>query len=383
MPIDVIPVRGSRALRQFIDVPWRIYDTERYPRWVPPLRLMVRDAVDTKKNPMYRAADRELFLAVRDGRVVGRVAAVENRAHNEFHGDRVGFFGFYESFEDQEAANALFGAAHDWLARRGLEAMRGPMSPSTNAECGLLVDGFDQHPMFMTPWNPPYYLTLFEQAGLAPVKDLLGYQFPFGPQGIHSDARTEAHARRAAGDAGVSFRSIDMRHFRADLDRAWEIYNSAWDRNWGFVPMSYEEFTHMARDLKPLIRPDWALVAEVNGTAAGFFLALPDFNVLFKRIGNGRLLPTGLYHLLTGKMKLRTGRVLLLGVKPEYRTRSIFALLLHEILRRGYESGVETAEASWILEDNLPMRRPLERLGARVYRRWRIYERPVVPAAAR
>lgn len=377
MALDIVPVRSRRALRQFIDLPWRIYDRQRYPRWVPPLRVMVSDALDTRKNPFYREASRELFLAVRDGRPVGRIAAIENRAHNEFHQDRVGFFGFFESLEDQEAADGLFAAAREWLAGRGLDTMRGPMSPSTNAECGLLVDGFDEHPMFMTPWNPPYYLALFERAGLVPAKELLGYLFPFGPQGIHADDRVREHARRAAADAKLTFRHIDMRQYAAELDRAWEIYNSAWERNWGFVPMSHEEFVHMAKDLKPLIRPDWGLVAEVDGKAAGFFLALPDYNEIFRRIGNGRLLPTGIFKLLTGKMKLQNGRVMLLGVKPEFRSRSLVALLLNEILERGYQTGVRFGEASWILEDNLAMRRPLERLGAKVYRRWRVFDKPV------
>lgn len=377
MALDIVPVRGRRALRQFIDLPWRIYDAKVYPRWVPPLRVMVSDALDTKKNPFYRKADRELFLAIRDGRVVGRIAAIENRAHNEFHGDRVGFFGFFEAFADQEATDALFAAARDWLAARGLDTMRGPMSPSTNAECGLLVDGFDEHPMFMTPWNPPYYIGLFERAGLVPAKELLGYLFPFGPDGIHADERVKEHARRAAADAKLTFRHIDMRQYAAELDRAWDIYNAAWERNWGFVPMTHEEFVHMAKDLKPLIRPDWGLVAEIDGKPAGFFLAIPDYNEIFKRIGNGRLLPTGIFKLLTGKMKLHNGRVLLLGVKPEYRTRSLVAVLLNEILERGYQTGVRFGEASWVLEDNIAMRRPLERLGAKVYRRWRVYDKPV------
>ncbi len=381
VPIEIIPVRTRRQLGAFIDLPWRIYDPRKYPVWVPPLRMMVSDNLNTKKNPFYRDADRELFLAYRDGRLVGRIAAIENRAHNEFHRDRVGFFGFYESFEDQEVANALFAAAEGWLAERHLDAMRGPMSPSTNAECGVLSDGYDQHPMLMTPWNPPYYLTLFERAGLAPVKELLGYLFPFGPDGIQADERVREHAKRAAADARLTFRTIDMKHYAEELDRAWDIYNAAWERNWGFVPMSHEEFEHMAKDMKALIRPEWAVMAEVDGKPAGFFLAIPDFNEIFKKIGNGRLLPTGIFRLLTGASKVHNGRVLLLGVKPEYRTRSLAGLLLNEILKRGYDTGVKFGEASWVLEDNIAMRRPLERLGAKVYRRWRVYERPVAGAA--
>jgi len=378
MSLAIVPVRSRREFKEFIALPWRIYSPAKHPHWVPPLRLMIQDALDTKKNPFYQRATRELWLALRDGQPVGRIAAIENPMHNEFHHDRVGFFGFFESIDDQEVATALLETAGRWLGERGLEAMRGPMSPSTNQECGLLVGGYDEHPMFLTPWNPPYYEPLITGAGLAPVKDLLGYMVALDDPGFRLPPRLETQANRALERSKVVFRSLDLGNFDSEVATWFDIYNSAWEENWGFVPMSRDEFVHMAKELKPLIEPRLALVAEVEGKPAGMVLVIPDYNEIFKRIPTGKLLPTGLFKLLFGKKKIRSGRIILLGVKKEHRTRSTFQLLLREILRRGAETGVRSGEASWVLEDNVLMNRPLLAIGARAYRRWRIYERPLV-----
>jgi GNAT superfamily N-acetyltransferase len=380
MTLAIVPVRSRREFKEFIALPWRIYDPDTYPRWVPPLRLMVQDALDTKKNPFYARASRELWLAVRDGTPVGRIAAIENPMHNEFHHDRVGFFGFFEAQDDQEAATKLLETAAEWLRARGLSAMRGPMSPSTNQECGLLVGGYEEHPMFLTPWNPPYYEKLIIGAGLAPVKELLGYKIKIDDPSFRMSPRYEEQAKRALERSKVVFRTLDLGNFDAEVETWFDIYNSAWEENWGFVPMSREEFVHMAKELKPLLDPRFALVAEVEGKPAGMLLVLLDYNEIFKRIPTGKLLPTGLFKLLFGKKRIRSGRVILLGVKKEHRTRSIFQLFLHEIIRRGHETGVVNGEASWVLEDNLLMNRPLLAMGAQPYRRWRIYERPLTAA---
>jgi hypothetical protein len=378
MSLAVLPVTSARDLRRFVDVPWRLFDAQRHPQWVPPLRIAVRDALDPK-HPFWRAADRELFLAVRDGRVVGRVAAIENRAHNAFHQDRRGFFGFFEAADDPEAVAALLDAAGAWLAARGLASMQGPMNPSTNYECGLLVDGYEHHPTFMTGWNPPYYGAHVERAGLAPVKDLLGWWF--ARQTAAGEFRLppayEAHAARAREQTRLTFRDVEPRHLEREIALCWDVYNAAWEPNWGFVPMTREEFAHLAKDLKMLLDPRFAFVAEIDGRPAGFSLAVPDYHVLFKRIGNGRLLPTGIFTLLAGKRALHTLRVMALGVRREHRTRGIFALFTHEIVRRGLAAGITGAEASWVLEDNELMNRPLAAMGATPYRRWRLYERPL------
>ncbi len=377
--LHITPVTSRRDLKRFVDLPWQIYNTHAHPAWVPPLRLMVLDALDEQKNPFYLRAKRALFVAVRDARVVGRIAAIENPAHNEFHQDRVGFFGFFEAINDQAVADALFDAAAKWLRARGLDTMRGPMSPSTNHEVGLLVDGFDEHPMIMTPWNPPYYATLYEAAGMTKAKDLLAYDLPMGDREFALPPQFEEHAERARSRTNLTFRDVDLGHFARELELCWEIYNSAWGKNWGFVPMSKIEFVHMAKEMKLLIIPQFAFVAEVNGEPAGFMIVLPDFNRIFKRIASGRLLPTGLFKLLLGKSKLKSGRVILLGVKPAFRSRSIFQLFASEMFRRGRAFGATGAEASWVLEDNQLMTRPMEAMGARAHRRWRVYDKVLTP----
>ena len=376
--IDIIPVSSSRDLRRFIDLPWQIYNSKDHPQWVPPLRLAVRDALDTKNNPFYREAARELFLAVRNGKPVGRIAAIENRAHNNFHDDRVGFFGFFECQEDQEAANALFGAAESWLRERRLDIMRGPMNPSTNHECGMLVRGFRWHPMIMTTWNPRYYSTLVETAGFAKAKDLLAYFIPLqGEQPFALPERYQVQAERALQADQLTFRDFELKDFDREVERCWEIYTEAWEKNWGFVPMSHASFLHEAKVIKYIGNKEFAFIAEVNGEPAGFLIIMPDYHHAFKAIGNGRLLPTGIFKIFAAKRRLKTGRIMILGVKAQYRTRAIFALFANEMYRRGKAYGAIGAEASWILEDNDRLNKPMQALGAKEYRRWRIYDRAI------
>ena len=377
MSLEIVRVQSKREFARFIDLPWQIYDAKEYPRWIPPLRLAVIDALDEKKNPFYKRASRELFLAVRDGRDVGRIAAIQNQAHNEFHEDKVGFFGFFEAYQDQEATDALFSAASRWLGARGLDTMRGPMSPSTNHEAGLLVDGYQHEPTIMTTWNPPYYDELCVGAGLAKSKDLLAYSLPMRDPNYDLPERFSEHAKRALSRNNLVFRDIDLGKFQRELEICWDIYNSAWEKNWGFIPMSKDEFIYMAKEMKMLLIPQFAFIAEVDGVPAGFMLVLPDFNQIFKRIPNGKLLPTGIFKLLLGKKKLRGFRLILLGTKPEFRSRSIFQLFVHEIFRRGRAYDALDVELSWILEDNVLMNRPIVALGASEYRRWRIYDRAI------
>lgn len=375
--MEIESVEGSRGLSAFIDVAWRIPDSVRHPRWVPPLRMMVRDALDTKRNPFYRDAGMALFIARRDGRPVGRIAAIENRAHNRVHADRVGFFGFFECADEPAAARALVAAAEAWLKARGLECIRGPVSPSTNYECGLLVHGSDEHPVFLTPWNPPYYEQLLLSTGLGVARNLLGYWLPYGEPGYEIPPRLTALAERAAARAQLTFRDLEPSRFWSEVELCWDIYNSAWERNWGFVPMTREEFLHMAASLKPLLVPQFAFLAEVQGEPAGFMLSVPDYNLVLKRIPNGRLFPFGIVRLLRGKSRIRTGRIIALGIKSEFRTGSVLPVFMHEATRRAIAYNSPGAEASWVLEENQAMRQPIESFGGRVYRRWRIYERPI------
>jgi hypothetical protein len=375
--IDVVPVTSRRDLRRFVDLPWRLIDRKRFPQWVPPLRATVYDALDRARNPFYADADRELFLAWRDGAAVGRIAAIENRAHNRFHGDRVGFWGFFESVDDQAVADALFDAAERWLGSRGLEVSRGPMNPSTNYECGLLIEGFEQRPSFMTVWNPPYYAALCDGARLRKAKDLVAYFLPMGDPSWSLPPAFERLAERAVQRSRVVFRDLDLRRFEQELEICWEVYNHAWERNWGFVPMSKAEFVHTARDMKSLINPRYAFAAEVDGRTVAFMLAVPDYSGVLQRIGNGRLFPTGALRLLLGKRSIRDWRVMALGLRRDFRARGILPLFAWEAFRRGREAGEQSAEASWILEDNEPMNRAMAAMETRIYRRWRVYDRAI------
>jgi hypothetical protein len=382
MTVEIRTVASRRDLRRFVDYPWRLYNSREHPHWVPPLRMSVLDALDQRRNPFYREADRSLFLAWRDGAIVGRIAAIENRAHNRFHGDRVGFWGFFECIDDQEVANALFDAAQGWLEARGLDVMRGPMNPSTNYECGLLVEGFEHQPTFMTAWNPPYFDDLCTAAGFAKAKDLLAFWFPATEPGYHLPEFVERQAERAMAGGRITFRDLDPRHFDREVAACWDIYNDAWERNWGFVPMSRAEFEHMAKDMKQLLWPQLAFMASVDGEPAGFMLAVPDYNEALIRNRSGRLFPLGLLRLLWGKRTIKTARVMALGVKRSFRSRSILALFTHEVMRRGLAMGKIGAEASWLLEDNQLIVKPMRAMGARERMRWRVYERFVTPPGA-
>ncbi len=370
-------VETRRDLRRFVDFPWRLYDARQHPQWVPPLRMAVRDALDRKRNPFYRDAERELFVAVRAGEVIGRIAAIENGTHNRFHGDHVGFWGFFECVDEQAVADALFAAAEGWLTARGLDTMRGPMNPSTNYECGLLVEGFEHRPTFMTAWNPPYYDTLCQRNGLVKAKDLLGFWFDGQTTDYALPPFVARQAERAIADGRLTFRDMDPSRFDDEVAALWTVYNDAWERNWGFVPMSEAEFLHMAKDMKSLLDPRFAFVAELAGQPVGFMLAIPDYNLALVHNRSGRLFPLGGPLMLWGKRRIRNMRVMALGVRHSARSRSILALFTHEIMRRGRLHGKNGAEASWLLEDNQLIVKPMRAMGARERMRWRLYERGV------
>ncbi|MGD8601968.1 MAG: N-acetyltransferase, partial [Gemmatimonadota bacterium] len=321
MAVEVEQVEGRRGVSRFIDVARKVQAGKGTP-WVAPLRIAVRDMLDTKGNPFYADADRALFIASRDGETVGRIAAIENRWHNRHHQDRVGFWGFFECLDDTEAAAALFEAAEGWLRDRGLERSRGPMNPSMNHECGLLVDGFETRPTIMTPWNPPYFAELVESAGYAKVKDLLGYYLQAGDELAVPD-RVRRLAERTRRTTGVTFRPLDVSTLEQEARRVLELYNQAWAGNWGFVPPSWEEFWHTAKDLKMVLASDVSFVAETEEGVVGFMLIAHDVNRILQHAPSGRLWPWTIARLLLGTRKLVFGRIMLLGLTTEYRNRGL------------------------------------------------------------
>jgi GNAT superfamily N-acetyltransferase len=375
MSIEIVSADDSAGLQRFIGVSWRVHDRARGP-WVPPLRVMVKDTLAPRRDPFWRNADRALFVALRDGRPVGRIAAIENRSHNAHHGDRLGFFGFFECVDDGEVAAALLARAADWLRGRGLTAMRGPMSPSINHECGLLVDGCDTPPAFLTPWNPPYYAALLEGCGLAKERDLLGFWIPTDAAAFDLTPAMARAAERARARLGrLTFQSLDGPGFERNAELCRVIFNEAWSGNWGFVPIAPDEFAYLTRELKPILFAQLSFIAEVDGEPAGFMVLIRELNEILARIPSGRLLPTGLFKLLAGVPRLRRGRVILLGIRERYRGQHILPLFMQELLRRSRDPGFRGvgAEASWVLEDNEAMIRPLTTMGAAPYKRWRIY----------
>jgi GNAT superfamily N-acetyltransferase len=328
------------------------------------------------KNPFFEHAEAEYFLAERDGAVVGRIAAIHNRLHNETHGDRVGFFGFFECIDDQSVADALFAAVADWLRPRGLDTLRGPVSFSVNDECGVLVEGYETPPVLMMPHNPRYYPTLVERAGFAKAKDLYCYQGdePAGEIGERLQRGADLIKQRH----GVTLRPLNMRDFEGDVARVKELYNAAWEKNWGFVPMTDREIDHLAEQFKPVVVPDLVPFAEKDGRPVGFAIALPDLNVAFQKNRGGgflRGLVTVLFMLKTGR--IHRLRVLLLGTIPEFRGKGLDAVLYHWIWKHGVARGIIWGEAGWILEDNAPINAGMIKIGFRRYKTYRLYDRPL------
>ena len=365
---EVVAVDNRRTLKQFVELPYSLYRDDPY--WVPPLRIAVKELLDRKKHPFYGGAEAEFFLALQNGKVLGRIAAILDKAYNRFHEENTGFFGFFECEDNQAAADALFARARSWLKDRGVETVRGPMNPSTNYECGLLVEGFDSSPMVMMTYNPPYYASLMEKAGLTKAKDLLAYHAFVNEVG---DGKIDRIARGIEQSDRVRIRPINLKDFDGDVQRCWEVYNSAWERNWGFVPVSWEEFKAMGKEMKQILKPEFVLIGEVGDRPVAFALGLPDVNQALKPAG-GRLFPTGLLKILYHQRLIRSVRVLTLGVVEEFRTSGVAPALYATLVRNARRLGYYDCEMSWILEDNVLMNRSLVRMGAKRYKTYRIYE---------
>jgi len=366
--MEIVAADNPKALKQFVEFPYRLYRD--YPHYVPPLRIAVKELLDREKHPFYKDAEAEFFVAKKDGQVVGRVAAILDKAHNRFHQENAGFFGFFEAINDQAVADALLQRAKRWVFDRGARFLRGPVNPSTNYECGILVEGFDSDPMVMMTYNPEYYPVLLEHAGLRKSKDLWAWLSNSHKIDMKKIDRV---AEKALRSNGATVRPIDMKNFDADVERVWNIYNSAWERNWGFIPMSKEEFQLQGKEMKQILKPDLVLIGEVEGRVVGFALALPDINQALKP-ARGKLLPTGIVKILYYQRLVKSVRVLALGVVEEYRASGLAAGFYATLVRNARKLGYGDCEMSWILEDNVLMNRSLEVMGARRYKTYRIYE---------
>ncbi|MER3525002.1 MAG: hypothetical protein C4326_13370 [Ignavibacteria bacterium] len=369
--VIVRPVRTKREEMVFITFAWRIYEGN--PHWVPPLLMDRRKLIDRQRNPFYKHATMELFLAERNGELVGRIGGIINDNHNKEHNENIGFFGFFECVNDQDVANALFDTAREWLKARGVTAMRGPASPSVNDEYGLLIDGFHLPPAILMPYNPPYYQELIERYGFVKAKDLYAYH-------VHKDKVFTDKLKRVSQIVeqreGVVFRSLDMKRFWEEVRTIRELYNRGWSRNWGEVPMTEEEFAYVAKDLKPIVDPELVIIAEVRGKPVGFALSLPDYNMILKDNRRGWLLPA-LVRMLLFKKRIDFIRIVILGVIPEYLNSGIGGVLFYETAVRAVRNGYCHGEASWVLEDNVMMNRGAELLRGERWKTYRIYDYPL------
>ncbi|MBI4535724.1 MAG: hypothetical protein HY708_05560 [Ignavibacteriae bacterium] len=369
--VHIRPVRTKKEEMVFIKFQWKVYEGNPY--WVPPLLMDRKKLIDRKGNPFYQHAEMELFLAERDGEVVGRIGAIVNHNHIKEHGENIGFFGFFECLDDQDVANALFDGAKQWLKRKGVNAMRGPASPSVNDEYGLLIDGFDKFPAILMPYNPAYYRQLVESYGFRKAKDLFTYEVH--KEKVFSEKLTRISEILKKREGWV-FRSLNMKEFDREVMTIRELYNRGWERNWGEVPMTQEEFEYVAKDLKPIVNPNLVIIAEKHGKPAGFALSLPDLNMVLKDNKKGYLIPA-LIRMLVFKKRIERIRIIILGVLPEYLNSGIGGVLFYETGRRSVEEGYDYGEAGWIVEDNVMMNRGAELLNGVKTKTYRVYELPL------
>jgi hypothetical protein len=361
-------VKTDQDLLAFIRVPWDIYRGDRV--WIPPL---IKDLL-SKFNPAHPFRSHSkmvLYLAKRGSRIVGRIAGIIDYNYIDFHQEKTGFFGFFESVHEPEVSETLLTKVRDWLIVQGMEKMAGPMNPSTNDECGLLIDGFELSPCLMMPYNPPYYPSLLEGFGLKKVMDLYAYLLEASTFGL--DRLNRITGRMSKREPEIRIRPIDLRRLDQELAIIKEIYNQAWSRNWGFVPLTDAEIDDLGKSLKPLVVPDLILFAYRGEEPVGFSVSLPDYNNVLKHL-NGKVGLLGGLKFLYYSRKITSIRVMLLGIKKAFQKKGIEGLLYIETFKAGIRKGYPSAECSWILESNPLMQHGLEAMGGKRYKTYRIYE---------
>ncbi|NOQ23367.1 MAG: N-acetyltransferase [Candidatus Aegiribacteria sp.] len=374
MPFSIEKVDGRGQLREFIDLPFRLYRNDPY--WVPPVKYFQKELFNRQKHPFHKHGDVTVFLA-RDakGRAAGRIVSIVNHAHNDYHDEKTGFFGFLEGEKDKELFRLLLLAAEEKLRAAGMEKVRGPMNFSTNEECGLLVKGFDSSPLVMMTYNPLWYADMLEGTGYEKLKDLYAYY-------LDSDVIDYSRMSRVANlvmkrtDAVI--RNISVKHIHREVPIIMDIYNECWEDNWGFVPMTKQEIDMMAHELKMIMIPQLAPLVEINGEPVAFAISLPDANQAFKRAGGSLIKAVLALKVPPFRTRINQVRVMLLGVRKEFRGRGLEALLIDRVIKSSIEMGMGRGELSWVLEDNMSMRKILENdLHADPYRIYRIYQKNI------
>jgi len=363
-----VSTRGDR--RRFLEFPWTLYRDD--PNWIPPLRSHQKEVVGYRPHPFYETNQVQTYLATRGREVCGRIAAILNRGHIQRYGEQRGFFGFFECVDDQQVANGLFDAARQWFADQGIHSIRGPMNPSLNYELGLLIDGFDSPPFFMMTYNPAYYARLIEGYGFHKAQDLYAY---WGHVDMLPELRTKLGplAERVIEHYGIHLRSLDRSRFVQDVEEFLSVYNRAMSGTWGFVPMSTAEVQHVAQTLRYLIVPELTIGAEIDGKMVGVSLGMLDYNPRIRQI-DGRLFPFGVFRLLRNKRQIKRVRLISTNVVPEFQRMGIGPVLLHGLVPRALQWGIEEAEFSWVMESNLLSRGSLEKGGAKITKTYRLYD---------
>ncbi len=373
--ITIKEVTTGRDLKKFIDFPHRLYKSDA--NYVPELYLGQKFLFNKKKNPFFRHSKADLFLAVAEGEVVGRIAAIKNNNHNEYHRDKTGFFGFFDVIDDYNVAQALLERAVAWVKEEGLTSIIGPMNFSTNESCGILINGYGSPPVIMMPYNKPYYAMFLEKYGFGKKIDLFAYDFSVSPVTEETAKLGESLDAKLAEEK-ITIRPIDFKNLKKEILQIREVYNAANEKNWGFVPLTEDEFTHMADDIKLATNadPEYILVADHAGTIVAYLVTLPDLNMVFKKIRNGRLFPAGLFKLLYLKNRVKGLRIIILGVLEKYRFKGIeMSFFLHNyrnIVRKKYSY----VEACYVLETNESMNRLMKKSNGTITKKYRIYELP-------
>jgi len=368
--ITITPAANKDDIKAFIRFPWTVYRGN--PAWVPPLVADQGKFFDRAANPFFEHARAQFFLATRDNEVVGRIAAHVDDNHNRFQEERCGFFGFFECVDDQAVANALFDAAKAWIKQQGMDTMRGPFNFTTNDTAGLLIDAFDSPPVIEMTFNPPYYPKLYEGYGLHKAMDLYAYYFDVEKM----DHERLAMLGRRVERKGITFRSINIKKFEDEVKIFKEVYNQAWAKNWGFIPLTESEIEHLAKNFKDIIDPEFVIFAFDGAKPVGALWALPDYNILIKNFG-GKMGPWQILQFLLKKGSIKHARVMTAGVINDYRQRGIEAGLVARVFENGVRKGYRSGELSWVLENNVMMNRLAEAVGARVYKTYRVYETKV------
>ncbi|MGE0757882.1 MAG: N-acetyltransferase [Pirellulaceae bacterium] len=369
-PVTVVPARTRQQQRDFLDLPAAIYRDD--PVWIPALRMNVRELVGFARHPFHEENELQAFVAYRDGRPVGRIVAIVNNAHIQRYKDRRGFFGFFESQDDQEVADGLFGTVRDWLAQRDIHDMRGPANPTLNYECGLLIDGFDTSPYFMMTHNPPYYARLTEAFGFRKTQDM--YAFGAHVEMLWSlDAKLQVICEESKRRLNIHSRSMNRRRFDEEVRTFLRIYNDSLGGTWGYTPLSEREIVHLSRSLKMLIVPELSSIAEVDGKVIGASFVMLDYNPRIKQI-NGRLFPFGFLRLLWNKRGIKRIRLISTNVVPEYQRWGVGLVLMQNLIAPVLNWGVKDVEFSWVLETNTLSAGTLRRGGAKITKTYRLYD---------